>query len=564
MSAESLRKSIAPEQRLAIAHDAWIQAMALDLQGQPQLALEAVQAAAFYDPDDRWLLVNLARRLRDFRRSAEALAVLRRALKMSGVETAEEWELIAGLWQETGAKDSAMEAWKNVLKLDPHSREALLNQAGLAESSGRYAQAAPLFARLAEEYGAQAAPLVERAVALWLRVGQIDSAGTFLQRRWNEWHSPADGENLARFLLGTGKPDDASQLLDSVALLAPEDSPRLELMSARALLAGGHRDESLTRFREMDSENPNDSKIRSSLGAILLDMDSLDAARKIFHDLARTDTASAIPYYYLGLCALKADEPDSARRFFDRSLALDSEAIDTWIRRGVLELEESDPAKAVPIFQRMVDTWPQLAQARFLLGFSLSQLANDRVRHPVREWSPPDSEPEATSLRRSALVQFDSALAIDSALHGIHFERGAALERLGDWNAAHRELTLAVQENPSDLNAANYLGYLLADRNESLDEAEALILRAVAKDPENTSYEDSRAWLLYRRGRFQEALASEDSIIARGENDPTIRTHKAKILEALQLPAQARELWKALFQEDPGYIEAIQGMERTK
>jgi tetratricopeptide (TPR) repeat protein len=564
MSAESMRNAYTADQRLEIAHEAWIQALALDQQGQPQLALEAVQAAAFYDTDDRWLQVNLARRLRDFRRSKEALSILRRGLQLPGEETSEEWELAAGLWLETGRRDSAIHAWRQVLRLDPHSREALLGLAGLNEAADRPADAAPLFARLAEEYGAQAAPIVERAAALWMRANLPDSAANFLRKRWREWHSPADGENLARLLLGLGQADAAATLLDSLSDLAPEDSPRLELMAARALLAGGHRDSALKRFRRMETENPDDSKIRSSLGAILLDEDSLSAARSIFETLRRTDSLNAIPFYFLGLWALKSDLPDSARFFLDRSLALDSEAIDTWIRRGMLELEDNKSDQAVSVFQRMVRSWPRLPQGRFLLGYSYARLAHERTIHKNREWSPPDSEPESTLLRRRAVVEFDSALAIDSGMHRVRFERGAALELLGDWVAARRDLQLAVQENPNDLNAANYLGYMLADRGESLAEADSLISRAVAGDPKNQSYLDSRAWLRFRLDRPTEALADIDSAMAQGESDPTLKVHKASILESLHRRSEAHSLWQAILEADPAYPEARKGLDRTK
>jgi tetratricopeptide (TPR) repeat protein len=562
-SAEQARSDYSPIQRLEIAHEAWLQALTLDQEGEPQLALEAVQAAAFYDPDDRWLEVDLARRLRDARRSKEALAVLRRALKLNGQETAEEWELAAGLWMEAGSRDSAQHAWRKVLSLDPHSREALLGLATMTETE-QPAEAARLFARLAEEYGAQAAPIVERASALWMRANLSDSALAFLERRWQEWHSPADGENLARFLLGSGQADSAANLLDSLSELAPEDSPRLELMAARALLAGGHRSEALERFRQMDSEDPTDTKILSSLGALLLDMDSLSQARAAFGGLRSLDSTDAIPYYFLGLWALKSDLPDSARYFLDRSLELDSGAIDTWIRRGMLELEDNKPDAAVSIFQRMGANWPRLPQARFLLGYSYARLAEARTRHIHREWSPPDSEPEATALRRSALVEFDTALAIDSGMHRVHFERGSVLERLGRWNAARKDLELAIRENPDDLNAKNYLGYLLADRNESLPMADSLIEQAATGDPKNPAYLDSKAWIRFREGRSTEALAVEDSAMADGEDDPTLKAHKASILEALHRPAEASALWQAVLQADPGSPEAIKGLDRTK
>jgi tetratricopeptide (TPR) repeat protein len=212
----------------------------------------------------------------------------------------------------------------------------------------------------------------------------------------------------------------------------------------------------------------------------------------------------------------------------------------------------------------MTGNWPRLPQARFLLGYSYARLAEARTVHVHREWSPPDSEPEATALRRSALTEFDTALAIDSGMHRVHFERGSVLERLGRWSAAKQDLQLAIQENPDDLNAKNYLGYLLADRNESLAMADTLVEHAAAGDPKNPAYLDSKAWVRFREGRLAEALADEDSAMAQGEDDPTLKAHKASILEALHRPAEARPLWRAVLDADPGCPEAIKGLDRTK
>jgi hypothetical protein len=59
-------------------------------------------------------------------------------------------------------------------------------------------------------------------------------------------------------------------------------------------------------------------------------------------------------------------------------------------------------------------------------------------------------------------------------------------------------------------------------------------------------------------------LAIEDSAMADGEDDPTLKSHKASILEALHRPTEARALWQAVLLADPGSPEAIKGLDRTK
>lgn len=540
-----------PEERKAMASEAWIQAVSLDLRGQPQIALDFVQAAAFYDPDDRALNISLARRLREFRRSREALDVVRRALRLPGQETAQEWELAAGLWLEIGRKDSADLAWTRVLELDKHSREALLGKAGLAESRGDLKTAAIQFGALAAEYGPNALPLLERAQSHWLKIGLPDSAIALFARRWDDYRNPNEGEIYGRLLGTFGQTDRAIELFDTLALLEPEDSQKYALYSARFLLAAGRRDESLRRFRAILKDDPNSVPAKASVGAVLLDLDSVAAARHIFRQMVQTDSSDATAWYFMGLAAQRAGLPDSARSFLDRSIMLDPKAIESWIRRGMLEVEMDSLPRATQVFSQMVKTWPNLAQARFLYGFTLGRLAQKYLRHPDREMNPPDSEPVASAYRKLALYQLDTALQIDSLLQRARFERGALRERLGRFEEAVVDLRLAIALNPDDANTSNYLGYLLADRSIALPESDTLISRALRQDSTNPAYLDSRGWLRFRQGRLNEALLDIDAALKAGHTDPTIQQHKAQILEAMQRFPEAKTIWIELLRLDP-------------
>jgi tetratricopeptide (TPR) repeat protein len=551
LTTESVRNSMTPEERIAMAHEAWIQAVSLDLRGQPQIALDFVQAAAFYDPNDRSLNISLARRLREFRRSKEALRVMQRAMAEDGPESSEEWELAAGLWLEAGQRDSADRAWTRVLQLDPHSREALLGKAGLAEAKNDLKSAAQSFARLAEEYGPNALPLLERAQSHWLKLGLPDSAIALFGRRWNDYHYPPEGEVYGRLLGSFGQTDRAVQVFDSLGTLEPEDAQKFALYAARFLLAAGRRGESLDRFRSILKDDPTSAQARASIGAVLLDLDSLGAANRIFQQMVRADSSDATAWYFLGLAANKAGLTDSARSFLDRSLQLDPKAIETWIRRGMLEVELDSMQQATKVFSRMVLAWPELAQSRFLYGYSLGRLAQKHLRHPDRELNPPDSEPITKAYRTLALAQFDTALRIDSLMQRARFERGSVLERLGRFDEALVDLRFALRLNPDDANTANYLGYLLADHDQSLPESDSLIASALRHDPSNPAYLDSRAWLRYRQRRFPEALVDIDSALASGHKDPTILQHKAAILESVMRIPEAQSIWKELLAADP-------------
>ena len=88
------------------------------------------------------------------------------------------------------------------------------------------------------------------------------------------------------------------------------------------------------------------------------------------------------------------------------------------------------------------------------------------------------------------------------------FEYGAAAERAGLYDKAAELFKKSVQLDPADAaEAYNYLGFMWADQNTHLDEAEDYIKRALEADPENGAYLDSLGWLHFRRGQYEQALA---------------------------------------------------------
>jgi tetratricopeptide (TPR) repeat protein len=70
---------------------------------------------------------------------------------------------------------------------------------------------------------------------------------------------------------------------------------------------------------------------------------------------------------------------------------------------------------------------------------------------------------------------------------------------------AERVLRTILDAEPGNPNALNYLGYLLALRGERLDEAIALVRRALEVDPDNGAYLDSLGWAYFQRGDLDQA-----------------------------------------------------------
>src|SRR5438128_7344175 len=80
------------------------------------------------------------------------------------------------------------------------------------------------------------------------------------------------------------------------------------------------------------------------------------------------------------------------------------------------------------------------------------------------------------------------------------FQQGSMLEKADRCAEAERAFQRALELEPDNADALNYLGYMLAERGQRLDDAVRFVTRALELDPDNPSYLDSLGWAQFKRG----------------------------------------------------------------
>ena len=96
---------------------------------------------------------------------------------------------------------------------------------------------------------------------------------------------------------------------------------------------------------------------------------------------------------------------------------------------------------------------------------------------------------------------------------------------------------------PDDAAAANYLGYMWADKGTNLTEALELIQTAVALEPDNGAFLDSLGWALFRLGRNAEAIVELEKA-AEIQPDGVIFDHLGDVYQKSQQPEKARAAYR--------------------
>ena len=107
----------------------------------------------------------------------------------------------------------------------------------------------------------------------------------------------------------------------------------------------------------------------------------------------------------------------------------------------------------------------------------------------------------------------------------VWFLLGAIYERQKLYDKAEEQFKKVLAVNPKNAPVLNYYGYMLGDLGIRLDEAQALVERALREEPYNGGYLDSLGWIYFRENRTADAEAMLRKALAREGHDPTIHSH---------------------------------------
>lgn len=116
----------------------------------------------------------------------------------------------------------------------------------------------------------------------------------------------------------------------------------------------------------------------------------------------------------------------------------------------------------------------------------------------------------------------------------------------GELKKGEEILEGVYRDDPDDVTVNNDLGYLYADQGKNLEQAETMIRKALAAEPENGAYLDSMGWVLFKREKYSEALPYLEKAIKNspGAGDETLWEHLGDVHDRLKKPAEALDAWK--------------------
>jgi tetratricopeptide (TPR) repeat protein len=457
---------------------------------------------------------------------------------------------LAGLYMRMNRIDEATAAAEQALAIDPDSLDAhrilglVYSAMARRQSPGRdYARdAIRHLERVYSATGRGAEPTVMLTLGrLYLRTGANDKAIAVLRQFVEEAPEyPEGGAMLAQAYASAGRTAEAAGVLEELAAQEPRYLQPLAELYERT----SQWEKAAAAYGRALERNPGDADLKSRYTIALLNSPAIEdasKARKVLEEQVAARPTDQQALYLLSQAQTRQRDFTAAEETSRRILKDDPEnLLGLYALAQVFEAQEQPRkvidtlAPAVASWSSRADTEPRSDVARLYLhlGFAYQQL---------KEYD-----------RAIATLEQGRRYARDAM---VLFQLGSVFEQQKKYADAERTFREALQRDPLHAPTLNYLGYMLADRGEKLDDAVTLIKRALEIDPENASYLDSLGWAYFKMNRLD--LAEEPLRRASTElqTNSVVQDHWGDLLFKLGRYHEAIAAWERALAGDGDSID---------
>jgi tetratricopeptide (TPR) repeat protein len=387
---------------------------------------------------------------------------------------------------------------------------------------------------------------------------------------------------------------------------------------AGALMHSGKTDEARTEFQQLVRDNPQDSVSYLRLAQIDQSQGHFDEAKKEL-DRAKTLAPNDLEVSYQQAIYDDATGNDDGaiqilqgllkRNGTDQSGGTEAEKNNKAIlleRLGVIYRNEEKYDQAIDTFNKIVDLGPsQAPRGESLVIETLrleknSRKAMEEANRAVKQYP----KNRSLAMLRASLLgdqghvnqaikvlqglldgsssdtnvklaiaqvyitakQYDQAQsAVEGVLHAkddpsnqeyAEFLLGSIYERQKNVDAAETQFRKILAADPLNSEAANYLGYILADRGIELDQSVKYIQQALKLQPNNGAYLDSLGWAYFKMKRFDLAQPPLEKAATLLSTDPTVLDHLGQLYLKMGKKKEAAQEWERALKEWPKAVDS--------
>jgi len=440
---------------------------------------------------------------------AEALAALERAVAKDG-QSPYLQRMLADALARSSRLDEALEHARRAYELEPQDRDGR----HLLVQLLRVKRDVPAIEELLLD--AQGAPRDTDAAfelhEIYIEANRGEDA--LVMAEWLLRHSddPLRAQIArANAFQRLGRPLDAEKALREAIVLRPDDL-RLYGALARSMRERGDHDGEIALYKEILDKQPDDAGTLLALAEAQMADDDLEGAIHTLERVEERHPGDPRVSLRLGFLYYEARHFDKAIARFQQALATNPEEYEIAFFLGIAQRKQGHEEEALKSFASIPTDHEHYSEAQTQIASIYERSgryadARQAVEAALAVERTRPLELYAATLQAKAgdldgAVKFvEGLIAADPQNDELHYNLGIIYGEAKQPELAIKAMRKALELNPDNASALNYIGYSLAERGEDLDEAERMIVRAIELRPEDGYIVDSLGWVYYQRAR---------------------------------------------------------------
>lgn len=379
-------------------------------------------------------------------------------------------------------------------------------------------------------------------------------------------------------------------------------SEQISMEKFRMFLLLGDQEKAFTEIESLSKEYPYDMRYQTILGDVYLNNDKPQEALGVYQRILKEEPGYAPALISMASYYQKTGQDSLYQAQLDTILLNDDVQSDTKMeimRQLILRSEQGskDSTQVISLFQNILKRPQQNADlamlcAQYLLAKKMEKEAVP-VLHQILELDP-ENKPARLQLLSYAIRDNNlddviriakPALEYNPESLEFYYYLGIAYHQKGETDEALDVFTKGVKQineksdkgvvsdfyailgdlyhskemhaeayaaydsslvyNPDNIGTLNNYAYFLSVERKDLDKAEEMSYRTVKAEPDNETYLDTYAWILFEKGRYTEArIYIEQALRNKGDKSRTIVEHAGDIYYMLGEKDKALEYWK--------------------
>ncbi len=352
--------------------------------------------------------------------------------------------------------------------------------------------------------------------------------------------------------------NDNKQALNEIESLAkkyPQDN-RYQVLLADAYMQNNKKVEAYSIYNKVLAAEPDNSMALYSLAnyyKVSGEKDKYENQLSLFVLNKKVASEAKIDVMKELISQYENDGKDSTKviGLFDKIIREDSEDVQIPMLYANYLIAKGLNMQALPVLEHIVALDPSNVAARLML--LNNAIKKEDYKAVIRICEPGiEATPDALELYFYLAIAYNQAGRTDDAINTskkalTHVTSDSKKEVISDFYAlmgdvyysklakkeAYAAYDSALVYNADNISALNNYAYYLSEEHAQLDKAEEMSYKTVKAEPNNSTFLDTYAWILFIKGKYAQALIYIDNAMKNGGGTSNVVTEHCGDIHAL-------------------------------